>query len=114
MLYNFCKTYVNATAVPRTVSEKLPIRTIASLTGVNPITLRAWERRYGLIRPARTSKGHRLYTHDHVEQIRELRRLGMSVSDIAHELNAAGVPTPTGRGRGHPPGVARALSWVRT
>ena len=48
-----------------------------------------------------------------VEHIQELRRLGLSVSDIAHELNAGGVPTPTGRGRWHPPGVTRALSWVR-
>lgn len=49
-----------------------------------------------------------------VERIRELRRLGMSISDIAHELNNDGVPTATGRGRWHPPGVARALSWVRS
>jgi DNA invertase Pin-like site-specific DNA recombinase len=48
-----------------------------------------------------------------VERIRELRRSGMSVSDIAHELKAEGVPTATGRGRWHPPGVTRALSWVR-
>ena len=27
----------------------LPIREIARLTGVNPVTLRAWERRYGLV-----------------------------------------------------------------
>ena len=32
-----------------------PIRTIANLTNVNPVTLRAWERRYGLIQQQRTS-----------------------------------------------------------
>ena len=42
--------------------ELYPIRTVSSLTGVNSITLRAWERRYGLIKPVRTPKGHRLYT----------------------------------------------------
>jgi len=26
----------------------LPIRTVSSLTGVNSVTIRAWERRYGL------------------------------------------------------------------
>ena len=38
----------------------LPMREVASLTGVNPITLRAWERRHGLIRPVPTVGGHRL------------------------------------------------------
>lgn len=58
-----------------TASANLPIRTIASLTGVNAVTLRAWERRYGLVRPARTPKGHRLYSHQHVERIRRVLAL---------------------------------------
>ena len=44
-----------------------PIRTVSTLTGVHPVTLRAWERRYGLIRPHRTPKGHRLYTRADVD-----------------------------------------------
>jgi MerR family transcriptional regulator, light-induced transcriptional regulator len=70
---------------------QLPIRTIASLTGVNAITLRAWERRYGLIQPLRTGKGHRLYTHDHVEQIRRVLALldhGIQVSRVKEVLEA--------------------------
>ena len=47
----------------------LPIRTVSLLTGVNAITLRAWERRYGLVIPQRTPKGHRLYTQQDVERI---------------------------------------------
>ncbi|WP_375740052.1 MerR family transcriptional regulator [Pseudomonas boanensis] len=47
----------------------LPIREVARRTGVNPVTLRAWERRYGLIVPLRTSKGHRLYAEDEVARI---------------------------------------------
>ncbi len=39
----------------------------------------------------------RTMSQETVERIRELRRLGMSHSDIAHELNAEGVPTATGR-----------------
>jgi DNA-binding transcriptional MerR regulator len=76
--------------MPSAVAEKLPIRTIASLTGVNPITLRAWERRYGLIRPSRTAKGHRLYTHDHVEQIRRVLALverGVPISRVRELLD---------------------------
>src|SRR5690606_324291 len=41
----------------------------ARRTGVNPVTLRAWERRYGLIVPFRTPKGHRLYSAANVERI---------------------------------------------
>lgn len=31
--------------------------------------MRAWERRYGLLQPARTAKGHRLYTQADVERV---------------------------------------------
>ena len=50
----------------------LPIREVARSTGVNPVTLRAWERRYGLIVPHRTPKGHRLYSQDHVVRIQAI------------------------------------------
>jgi DNA-binding transcriptional MerR regulator len=71
-------------------AEKLPMRRIAALTGVNPITLRAWERRYGLVQPLRTEKGHRLYTHEHVEQIRRVLALverGVPVSRVREVLD---------------------------
>ena len=35
----------------------LPIREVARQTGVNAVTLRAWERRYCLIVPHRTTQG---------------------------------------------------------
>ena len=50
----------------------LPIRDVARLTGVQAVTLRAWERRYGLIVPQRTPKGHRLYSEQHVAQIQTI------------------------------------------
>lgn len=37
------------------------IKRAAELTGVPEHTLRAWERRYGLVAPARTDGGYRLY-----------------------------------------------------
>ncbi len=53
-----------------------PIREVARLTGgVNPITLRAWERRYNLIEPVRTESGHRLYTQEHIDFLHETLRL---------------------------------------
>jgi len=63
----------------------LPIRTVSSLTGVNAVTLRAWERRYRLITPRRTAKGHRLYTQQDVAQINrivELLNQGVSVGHV--------------------------------
>ncbi|WP_043307149.1 MerR family transcriptional regulator [Pseudomonas sp. ML96] len=50
----------------------LPIREVARSTGVNPVTLRAWERRYGLVVPHRTAKGHRLYAPEQIERIQQV------------------------------------------
>lgn len=49
-----------------------PIREFARITGVNPVTLRAWERRYGIIRPERTGKGHRFYTDAHIAEVKHI------------------------------------------
>jgi len=79
-----------------TSREQLPIRTLSSLTGVNARTLRAWERRYGLIRPARTAKGHRLYSHADVERIRRVLGLmerGIPISRVSEQLDAPAIHT---------------------
>ncbi|KUJ74029.1 hypothetical protein AVO42_01025 [Thiomicrospira sp. XS5] len=63
----------------------VPIREVAKITGLNPITLRAWERRYGLIEPVRTESGHRLYTPEHIEMLQEAIKLteqGIPISQI--------------------------------
>lgn len=52
--------------------ELFPIREVSRLTGVNPVTLRAWERRYGLIQPTRTESGHRLYSMTEIERVRSI------------------------------------------
>lgn len=51
---------------------KYPIREVSRLTGINPVTLRAWQRRYGLLQPARTEKGHRLYSDADIALIRQI------------------------------------------
>ena len=64
---------------------RIPIRTLANLTGVNPVTLRAWERRYNLLQPARTPKGHRLYSMADVELIQQVLALlesGMAIGQV--------------------------------
>lgn len=69
----------------------LPIREVARQTGVNAVTLRAWERRYGLVVPQRTPKGHRLYSTDHVQRILAILtwlNRGVSVSQVKQLLDA--------------------------
>lgn len=40
----------------------------ARLSGITATTLRAWQRRYGLLKPQRTEGGHRLYSEDDIRQ----------------------------------------------
>ncbi|MCL1138785.1 MerR family transcriptional regulator [Shewanella pneumatophori] len=57
----------------------------AQRTGVNPVTLRAWQRRFGLVTPKRTPKGHRLYGSSHLAQIEEILywlNQGVAISKI--------------------------------
>jgi DNA-binding transcriptional MerR regulator len=70
---------------------KYPIRDVAELTGVNPVTLRAWQRRYGLIKPARTDSGHRLYSDDDIDRIRRILHWldqGVSIGKVRALLDA--------------------------
>ncbi|MEJ2764880.1 MerR family transcriptional regulator [Photobacterium sp. MCCC 1A19761] len=48
------------------------IKEVSELTGVNAVTLRAWQRRYGLLNPMRTEQGHRLYSQTDIETIRQI------------------------------------------
>jgi DNA-binding transcriptional MerR regulator len=70
--------------------EKLyTIGTVSKLTGVGPITLRAWERRYELIEPVRKDSGHRLYTRKNIDQINRITALtsrGIRISQIQPEM----------------------------
>ena len=76
--------------------DTLPIREIARITGVNPVTLRAWERRYGLIQPQRTAKGHRLYSQADIETIQHIvawLNQGIAIRHIAELLKTATPPS---------------------
>ncbi|WP_338724801.1 MerR family transcriptional regulator [Pseudomonas tolaasii] len=70
----------------------LPIREVARQTGVNAVTLRAWERRYGLIVPQRTPKGHRLFSAEHVQRIHAILtwlNRGVPVSQVKTLIDSA-------------------------
>jgi DNA-binding transcriptional MerR regulator/methylmalonyl-CoA mutase cobalamin-binding subunit len=52
---------------------RFPIRAVSKLTGIPVETLRAWERRYGVVEPDRDERG-RVYSDVDVERLRLLRR----------------------------------------
>ncbi len=63
-----------------------PIRAISELTGVATTTLRAWERRYGLLKPSRTAKGHRLYSGEDIDLVKEIVKLLKSNHTISEAI----------------------------
>ena len=58
----------------------LPIRDVARITGVNAVTLRAWERRYGLIVPHRDALLHRFAAVGHRPQRRAVQIIQQAVA----------------------------------
>lgn len=59
------------------------LKAVMQQTGLKADTLRAWERRYGLPSPERSSGGHRLYSQRDVDTIRWLiarQREGLTIS----------------------------------
>ncbi len=52
----------------------------ATLLNVSPNTLRAWERRFGFPKPARSQGRHRLFTHGEVAALRDALQEGLSIS----------------------------------
>lgn len=63
---------------------------VASLCDINPVTLRAWQRRYDLLKPQRTDGGHRLFNDADIDRIREIKRwieTGIQVSKVKNLLS---------------------------
>ena len=48
---------------------------LSKRTGVSPELLRAWERRYGLLRPERSDGGLRLYASADVERVKTMEEI---------------------------------------
>lgn len=72
----------------------LRIGEVSRRTGVAVPTLRAWERRYGLLAPARSEGGQRLYSDGDVARVDAMQRLledGWSASAAAREVTRGGV-----------------------
>lgn len=50
------------------------IKRAAEITGIPEATLRAWERRYGIVQPARSTGGYRMYDADAIARLRTMQR----------------------------------------
>ena len=59
------------------------LKAVIKEVGLNPATLRAWERRYGLVKPQRSPGGQRLYSRQDIEVLKwlvERQNEGLSIS----------------------------------
>jgi DNA-binding transcriptional MerR regulator/methylmalonyl-CoA mutase cobalamin-binding subunit len=66
--------------------ELYKMSVVVRLTGFSPTLLRAWERRYGLLKPQRGKGGQRLYTEDDLRVLRRIRQMlaeGRSIGEAA-------------------------------
>ncbi|MEW1775287.1 cobalamin B12-binding domain-containing protein [Streptomyces sp. NPDC086777] len=114
-------TAANSTEQPRSEPPAVPggagltTGVLARRLGVSPMTLRSWDRRYGIGPTARTEGGHRRWTAADVATVEEMCRLaatGIPPADAARaartvaagrppaaEAAAAATPPPAGRSR---------------
>ncbi len=74
------------------------IKEAAARSGVGAPTIRAWERRYGVVRPTRTAAGYRLYDDATIAVLQSMRTLiadGWTASEAARSI-ASGETTVDG------------------
>ena len=70
---------------------KFTIKTVATQTGIRPVTLRAWERRHEVLTPHRADNRYRLYSERDVAILRWLKNRvdnGVSISNAVTELRS--------------------------
>ena len=86
---------------------------LARRTGVSPELLRAWELRYGLLRPSRSAGGFRLYSAADEARVRRMTRLiadGLSAAEAARQAVAVDEVQPAVE----PPVVEHLAEQLRT
>ncbi|HSC48641.1 MAG TPA: cobalamin B12-binding domain-containing protein [Gaiellaceae bacterium] len=80
-----------------TVDGYLRIGELSRRTGVSVELLRAWEKRYGLLDPARSGGGFRLYSDADVERVQSMQRHigeGLAAAEAARRALAPTAPPP--------------------
>lgn len=75
---------------------------VASMLGISPHTIRAWERRHRALHPVRTSSGQRRYSPEDVELLRQIKfeRHAHGLSMRLATLTARGLLTPEDQAEG--------------
>jgi DNA-binding transcriptional MerR regulator/methylmalonyl-CoA mutase cobalamin-binding subunit len=86
---------------------QLAIKVVSQRTGLSAHVIRIWEKRYGAVRPVRTSTNRRLYSEEEIERLillRDLTRAGHSIGVVAilptQELRKLAPELPLGRSDG--------------
>lgn len=78
------------------VQTMYTIKQAAARTGIPVPVLRAWERRYGVVQPARTPSGYRIYDDEAIDRLRTMQGLvgsGWSPSAAAAAIVAGTAPS---------------------
>ena len=91
------------TFVSGDVDHMLRIGELGRRVGVSPELLRAWERRYGLLEPARTEGGRRLYSATDEHRVRAMQahmKTGLSAAEAARLALAGDTPAALSTGSG--------------
>jgi len=76
---------------PGNERPSLRIGELSRRVGVSDHVLRAWESRYGLLRPSRSDGGYRLYSEADADRIRRMQEFladGLSAAQAAHAVLA--------------------------
>ncbi len=56
------------------IEPEFTIKAVQNRTGIKPVTLRAWERRYDLLEPVRMPNGYRLYSERDIQLLMWVQR----------------------------------------
>lgn len=89
------------------MKKDVPVGTMCAMFGLNPNTVRTWERRYGFPSPGRSEGGHRVYNAADIARITEIMRQvhrGVPVGKAVESARAM-APYMTPAARPHEPQV---------
>lgn len=95
--YGYTRSVTDASVHDYAATGGYPIGLVSTLTGLSVDVIRAWERRYGLPRPARTMGGHRLYRPRDVALLRRaaaLRAQGLTAAAACAQALAEATQAP--------------------
>jgi DNA-binding transcriptional MerR regulator/methylmalonyl-CoA mutase cobalamin-binding subunit len=98
-------------------------KAVTMQTGVTAATLRAWERRYGILLPDRTAGGHRLYSErdiaaikwlkEHIEQGLTISRASALLQKQLYEAEPQAAQPTLATLTEAPPSAARSMDTIK-